>query len=246
MKTATHRGCKIAYDVQGSGPAVVLQHGLLSNRTTWLASGYVDALADSFTVVCVDSLGHGDSDKPADAAHYHREARAGDIVAVLDEERIERGHYIGYSMGGWIGSGMAVHHPDRLLSLTIGGWDPVGGVARDAPRPAGIDAFLKLAKAAAPHLTSWVTDDVKPGLAACWEALSEVDGTEAALQSLTVPILLWAGTADACFEPAQRLAQNMPNISFHAVPGDHVAARMQYVEESVSGLRAFLEQRLLA
>ncbi|GIT39262.1 MAG: hypothetical protein Ct9H300mP8_04580 [Gammaproteobacteria bacterium] len=46
---------------------------------------------------------------------------------MLDAESIESVHYIGYSMGGWIGTGMALYHPDRLASLTLGGWDPSGG-----------------------------------------------------------------------------------------------------------------------
>ncbi|UGY20676.1 hypothetical protein HAP48_0028995 [Bradyrhizobium septentrionale] len=45
----------------------------------------VDALADRFRVVCVDSLGHGLSDKPADPALYNQAQRAGDIVAVIDD-----------------------------------------------------------------------------------------------------------------------------------------------------------------
>ena len=103
-------------------------------------------------------------------------------------------------MGGWIGSGMAVFQPQRLLSLTIGGWGPVGGpsAAAGGVRPDDIDAFLKLANAAAPQLTEWITDDVKPGLASSWEALSDVAGSEEALAAMEVPILLWAGQDDGC------------------------------------------------
>ena len=83
MKYATHRGYRIAYDVEGDGPPVVLQHGLLDNRKRWAEVGYVAGLADSYRVICVDSLGHGDSDKPKEEALYQREQRAGDIAAVL-------------------------------------------------------------------------------------------------------------------------------------------------------------------
>ncbi len=76
MKHAANRSHRIAYDLTGQGPAVVLQHGFLDNRQSWQAFGYVDALADSFTVITVDSLGHGDSDKPSDAGCYVREQRA--------------------------------------------------------------------------------------------------------------------------------------------------------------------------
>ncbi len=244
MKTANNRGQRIAYEVHGSGPPVVLQHGLLSNRWTWSEVGYVEALGDAFQLICTDSLGHGESDKPHDPALYQREQRAGDIAAVLDAEGIEKAHYIGYSMGGWIGSGMAVFQPQRLLSLTIGGWDPIGGPSAvpGGVRPNDIDAFLKLARDAAPQLTTWITDDVKPGLAASWEALTDVAGSEEALERLEVPILLWAGKEDGCYEATKALAARMDGIDFHEVPGEHVPARLVHVKESVSGLRSFLDR----
>ena len=101
MKYARNRGHRIAYDRIGQGPTVVLQHGFLDNRQSWKLLGYVDALADKFTVITVDSLGHGDSDKPSDAGCYVRQQRADDIVAVLNAESIDQAHYVGYSMGGW-------------------------------------------------------------------------------------------------------------------------------------------------
>ena len=103
---ATHRGQKIAYVVAGSGPAVVLQHGFLSNKEAY--ADYAAALVEAgFMTICTESLGHGESDKPPMAIRYGLKHRAGDIAAVLDAEGIEKAHFIGYSMGGWIGTGMA-------------------------------------------------------------------------------------------------------------------------------------------
>ncbi len=120
MKYATNRDQRIAYDMTGVGPAVVLQHGFLDSRKSWAELGYVEALADKHTVICVDSLGHGDSDKPVEQGLYVREQRADDIVAVLDAEEIGRAHFVGYSMGGWLGTGLLAHRADRLLSITVG------------------------------------------------------------------------------------------------------------------------------
>ena len=61
-----NRDCRIAFDVVGDGPAVVLQGGLTSRKFDVERLGYVDVFADRFQVVNVDSLGHGDSDKPLD------------------------------------------------------------------------------------------------------------------------------------------------------------------------------------
>ena len=253
MKSVTHRGHRIAYEVHGEGPTVVLQHGLMGNRRQWVDGGYVEGLSDAFQVICVDSLGHGESDKPQDAAPYQREARSGDIAAVLDAEGIDRAHYIGYSMGGWIGSGMAIFQAQRLLSLTIGGWDPIGGpsspnrasglgAVNELPASTDFDAVIELAGSMAPELVAGITNDAKPGLAACWAALADVAGSKEALAALTIPSLLWAGEDDGCYEPTRKLANEADNVDFLGVPGDHVAAHMVHVKESLAGLRGFLER----
>lgn len=70
MPFAVHRGHPIHYTIAGEGPLVVLQHGLLMDAGVWKGGGFVDALTDRYRVVCVDSLGHGLSDKPPDADRY--------------------------------------------------------------------------------------------------------------------------------------------------------------------------------
>ena len=47
-----------------------------------------------------------------------------DVVAVLDDLHLSTAHFWGYSMGGWIGFGMAKYAPERLHALIIGGTDP--------------------------------------------------------------------------------------------------------------------------
>jgi len=79
----------------------------LGSGESWHENGYVERLADQFKVVCVDSLGHGQSDKPATAKSYHQSERAGDIVAVIDAVGEDRAHLIDYSMVGWLSAGVA-------------------------------------------------------------------------------------------------------------------------------------------
>ena len=56
MPFASNRGQRIHYTVDGSGPLVVLQHGLLMDAASWRESGFVGALADRFCVACIDLL----------------------------------------------------------------------------------------------------------------------------------------------------------------------------------------------
>jgi pimeloyl-ACP methyl ester carboxylesterase len=130
MDFVINRGQRIAYDVAGGGDdTVVLLPGLGTRRTVWADAGYVAGFADEFRVVSIDSLGHGDSDSPADCSVYTPRQRVGDVIAVLDEVGVGSAHVIGYSMGGWIAVTMLVHAPERLRSLCVGGWDPVHGMA---------------------------------------------------------------------------------------------------------------------
>jgi pimeloyl-ACP methyl ester carboxylesterase len=53
------------------------------------------------------------------------ELRVRDVVIVLDHLHINKAHYFGYSMGGWIGFGIAKYAPERFHSLIIGGLSSV-------------------------------------------------------------------------------------------------------------------------
>jgi pimeloyl-ACP methyl ester carboxylesterase len=71
---------QIHYEVEGSGPPVVLQHGFSDSLESWREYGYVDALAGEHQVILVDCRGHGQSDKPHDPSLYGLDDMAGDVV----------------------------------------------------------------------------------------------------------------------------------------------------------------------
>ena len=124
MPYADHQGTRIHYQVEGEGPPLVLQHGFTGNLKRWYSFGYVDALKADYRLILVDARGHGASDKSHDPAAYALPLRVGDVLAVLDALKIDRAHYWGYSMGGWIGFGMAKYAAQRVHSLVIGGAHP--------------------------------------------------------------------------------------------------------------------------
>jgi pimeloyl-ACP methyl ester carboxylesterase len=247
MPFATHRGMRIHYQVEGQGPVIVLQHGMLDRASSWKDLGYVAALADAHRVVWVDSLGHGESDKPGDPAAYSLAERALDIVAVLDAVGAETAHLVGYSMGGWIASGVALHHAERLSSLVVGGWDVERGAATASDslqqltgRELDYEGLLAGARVMAPELVEWVTPEVEPGLRACWDALQRLEGTAQAVAKLGCPVLLWNGRDDPYHGPMQAFASSR-SLRFLSVPGDHIAAMLDESGESRKGLRAFFD-----
>ena len=135
VTTATSRdGTRIAYEVTGTGPALLLVPGGGQTRGTWKDRGYVERLAKSFTVITMDLRGTGDSDKPVKPGAYALDAMLDDLLAVADAAKAQRFHLWGYGHGGAIGRYLAARS-DRVISAVIAGTPmgpPVEGMVRDA------------------------------------------------------------------------------------------------------------------
>lgn len=249
MPFITHRGATIHYEVEGTGPTVVLVHGFLSSGVMWEAGGYLEPLVAHHQVVRVDLIGHGQSDRPSDPDAYRLESQATDLTMALDAVGAERAHFVGYSMGGWGVMGVAQLQPERIASLVVGGFDPVrGGEAlfEQAQRRTGIadgfDAMLGEAAAVNPALVEWISEDVRPGMRASFEASRKVDGLADAMRDFDGPRLVWGGDSDPIFQPVPAFAE-LHGIRTLAVSGDHGGALVREGREaSISGLTGFLEE----
>ena len=245
MPYAEHDGRRIFYTVQGSGPVVVLLHGHLLSSACWLENDFAQTLADGYTVVLIDALGHGRSDKPHAPAEYLQARRASEVVAVLDTVKVESFHLVGHSMGGWTAVGLAAATPTRLLSVTLGGWNPVLGVA--AGLPAGVEGpipfakVLTFARATAPRLVSWVTAENEPGLRASWEAMDDLDGAAEALRECGCPVLLWSGRDDPRGASMQKLADQY-GWTMLWTEGDHLTVLTGHGRENALLVKQAIEQ----
>jgi pimeloyl-ACP methyl ester carboxylesterase len=191
-------------------------------------------------VACIDSLGHGLSDKPSDPELYGQRQRAGDIVAVIDALGYQRAHLLGYSMGGWMAVAVARYHPGRLTALVVGGWDPVNGLPAGPGGAVAFDPFMILARRAAPALTRWVTPEIKPGVRACFEALSELDGGYETIAHARFPVLLWQGQGDTGHDRMRAFAAEN-GLAFLSSAGDHVAAVLKPDPAAIAAICAFFE-----
>jgi pimeloyl-ACP methyl ester carboxylesterase len=225
MSDAWNDGVRIHYEVEGSGPPLVLQHGITQSVDAWRRGKYVDELKSHYRLILVDARGHGASDKPHDAAAYASARRAGDVVAVLDSLGIERAHYWGYSMGGLIGFGMAAHAPQRLRSLVIGGQHPYEFKAPEGlPNGADARAFLvAYTRNLGVDFDALPEADRQRALAndtrAIAAAVHDRPSLEPVLSSIGVPCLLYAGEADRVFARVRRAAEAIPGCAFVTLPG---------------------------
>jgi pimeloyl-ACP methyl ester carboxylesterase len=110
-------GLRIHYTSEGSGPPLVLLHGVMASLHTW--DGWVEQLASSFRIIRIDLPGFGLSDHLTDPEHYSPEHS----IALFDKLReafgLERFHIAGNSLGGFMAWYYAVHHPDRVDKLIL-------------------------------------------------------------------------------------------------------------------------------
>jgi pimeloyl-ACP methyl ester carboxylesterase len=114
-KEANVFGQKIHYQETGSGPVVVLLHGLGGNAANWAFN--VPALAQKFRVVVPDQIGFGRSDKPF--INYRLATYVDFLDKFLSELKIERASLVGNSMGGWVAASYALKHPSRVERLVL-------------------------------------------------------------------------------------------------------------------------------
>ena len=110
-------GIDINYELTGKkgAPVVMLSHSLACSLVMWQPQMAV--LESAFQVLRFDTRGHGDSDAPQGA--YSFEQLAMDAIGLMDALKIDRVHFVGLSMGGMIGQGLALDYADRLKSLAL-------------------------------------------------------------------------------------------------------------------------------
>src|SRR6201992_805407 len=144
LQFRTVHGYRRAFRIAGSGPVILLIHGIGDNSTTW--ETVQSTLAQRFTVIAVDLLGHGESDKPR--ACYSIAAYANgmrDLLSVLDIERVT---VVGHSLGGGVAMQFTYQFPQLVERLVLVG---AGGVPKDvhlmlrlASMPLGSEALALL------------------------------------------------------------------------------------------------------
>lgn len=114
-------GALISYTDTGAppgrpdAPAVVLGHGLLFSGCMFHPQ--VEALRERYRCVTLDWRGQGDT--PATRSGYDMDTLTADAVALVDRLGLAPVHYVGLSMGGFVGQRIAARHGDLLRSLTL-------------------------------------------------------------------------------------------------------------------------------
>ena len=182
----TLHGHRVTYTEAGSGPVVLLLHGIAGSSRTWDA--VVETIAEHTRVIAPDLLGHGESAKPR--GDYSLGAYASgvrDLLVALGEESAT---VVGHSLGGGVAMQFAYQFPercDRMVLVSSGGLGrEVTPVLRAATLP-GAELVLPLiahrrvldAARAVGRATRWLPLPARPALAEVRRGYASLVDTEA-------------------------------------------------------------------
>jgi 3-mercaptopyruvate sulfurtransferase SseA/pimeloyl-ACP methyl ester carboxylesterase len=255
-------GARLAYEVTGEGPAVVLVHGFGLDLRMW--DQQVGHLAQRFRVVRYDCRGFGASGPFDPAIGY---THAADLLALLDHLGIGRAVLAGLSFGGRVVMQAALAAPERvagliLLDAVLDGvpWDPGSAASLDetarqaqargllAGREAWLAHPLFAAARRQPELASSLAVMVAgyPGQHWTGHDPHQQAGPQPldALESLSMPVLVAVGEQDVpgFREMSAVLARRIPGAQHHVVPGAGHMINMERPAEVNELLTGFLDR----
>jgi len=115
LQELTLHGHRVVYRAAGSGPVIVLVHGITSDSSTW--ERVMPYLAKRFTVIAPDLLGHGGSAKPR--GDYSLGAYASGVRDLLVALGHDRATFVGHSLGGGVAMQLAYQFPERCERLVL-------------------------------------------------------------------------------------------------------------------------------
>jgi pimeloyl-ACP methyl ester carboxylesterase len=263
MDTVDAAGHRIAYDVAGEGPPVVLLHGYVGDRRMWRPQ--MEDLSDEFTVVAWDAPGYGGSSDPPEDFSLAQFADC--LAAFVDALGLGRAHVVGLSFGGGLALELYRRHPELAITLVLAsayaGWagslpaEVVEQRLQQALRLADLPADRLVAElmptmftGSAPaelveEFAGFMREFHPVGLRANSRAFAAADLREV-LPRVAVPTLLLYGDSDvrAPSNVGQDLHDNIPGSKLVVIPGAGHVCNIDAPERFNAEVRAFLRSAL--
>jgi 3-oxoadipate enol-lactonase len=257
MPFAQLEDVRIHHDLAGpaSAPTLVFSNSLGATLSMW--DSQVFALQKQFRLLRYDTRGHGQSS--VTPGPYAIELLARDVLALLDELRLERVHFCGLSMGGQTGMWLALNAPTRLSKLIL--CDTAAKIGNpemwnsriEAVRKGGMKSistgvmerwFSAEFRSTSPEVVAsskLILESLDPeGYTANCAAVRDYDARET-IAKIAVPTLVIAGKKDAATTPADGhyLADRIKGARYVELNAAHLS-NIEAVEPFASALRSFL------
>lgn len=232
---------KTNYKISGTpnSPVLVFSNSLGADMGMW--DELVPYLLPYFRVLQYDTRGHGSSEVTENP--YTIELLGNDVIALLEELKIEKAHFCGLSMGGLIGQWLAIHHPERIQKLILSNTDAKIGTAEtwnDRIHTITQDGMQAIVEGT---MERWFTEDFRKnnpsriaeikavfagnnplGYANSCAAVRDADFRED-VKKIKAETLVVTGDEDAVTNVAQAeaLAKNISNAKLKILPARHLS-----------------------
>lgn len=200
---------------KGEGEALILLHGNGEDNSYF--EHQTDVFAKHFRVFALDTRGHGKT--PRGTAPFTIRQFALDLLAFMDRMCLPKAILLGFSDGGNIALEFALEHPERVSKLILDGANlSPSGVKRNVQIPIVIGYRVA-------RFFSTFGSGAKQHAEMLGLMVNEPHVEPSALQRLTMPTLVIAGTNDMIKEEYTRLiASSIPSAKLAFVEGDHFVA----------------------
>jgi pimeloyl-ACP methyl ester carboxylesterase len=196
----------------GSGDPVILLHGGLGNSDHW--ANQVPALIDAkLRVIAIDSRGQGRSTRTRAAVTYDTMAK--DVLAVMDQLKVPKAAFVGWSDGGEIALKIAIAHPDRVAKLFVFGvnYDANGSKPRGSQRAQTFATYMAKCKSDYQKLskTPKQFDELIDWLLPIWR--TPMGFTKDQLKAIQAPTIVADGDHDEVIvlDQVEEMSKLIPN-----------------------------------
>jgi 3-oxoadipate enol-lactonase len=254
-------GTRVAYRLDGDArlPVLLLSNSIGTSLHMW--DGQIEALSRHFRVLRYDFRGHGGSDVPDGPYSLDRLGR--DVLELMDALAIGRAHFLGLSLGGFVGQWLGIHAPERIDRLVLANTSSYLG--QDAPWDTLIADVLQapdMTRTAGEFLANWFPAQmlksgsplVEPframllatdrrGVAGAWAAVRDAD-LRRTIALIPRPTLVIAGRDDTVTAAShgEHIAATIPGARLVVLPAVHLS-NVERPEEFMQAVLDFLLAR---
>lgn len=211
--------CHIYYEIYGSGEPILFLHGNGEDHTYF--QHQIEAFSNDYQVIVMDMRGHGISDfgeRPLNFALF-----AEDVIALWNEQHIERCHVFGFSDGGNTALTLGIHYPTRCNKIIANGANL---------NTMGMKQWVQLTLLAQYEMTkilSFIDKEANKQLQILDLMMHQPKISIKQLQAIKSPVLVLCGSNDMIkTEHSMNIARAIPNAMLDIIPGDHFIANKQY------------------
>lgn len=255
----TGDGVRIAHRIDGTAdlPVLILANSIATTLHMW--DGQIAELSQHFQVIRYDYRGHGGSEVPAGAYSDGRLGR--DVLELMDHLGIEHAHFMGLSLGGFVGQWLAIHAPERIDRLVLANTaSHIGPADHFDTAIRKVLAAVDMKETAEGFLHNWfpaamiedngpairkfrqdLLETPRQGLAGLFAAVRDADlrRTIALIQS---PTLVIGGQFDTVtsYVMSEAIAAGIPGARLKGFPAVHLT-NVEFPKEFVEEVLAFLK-----